>query len=110
MTAISHSCLALFLLLSTNFISAESIDLSNSIQTDYAKWGRLAVQTAKQKFPDVQIVDYRYEGRTFKEDLAIEQFKLWAKNGDDEFGIIIKIELDKQTEKVKNIEVIRTER
>lgn len=110
MTVISHICLALSLFIAPNFISADNMNTNNIVQTDYAKWGRLAVETAKQRFPDAQIVDYRYDGRTFKKDLAIEQFKLWAKQGDDEFGIMIKFELDKKTEKLKNVEVFKTKR
>ncbi|WP_080845930.1 DUF3889 domain-containing protein [Cytobacillus gottheilii] len=75
------------------------------IQDGYAKWGRLAVKSAKKKFPNAQMVDYRYDGRVDKDKIAIEQFTLWAKEGEEEFGVIVMIEVDQKTNKLIKIDV-----
>ncbi|KAB2329833.1 DUF3889 domain-containing protein [Bacillus mesophilum] len=98
------------LIFSSNIYSAEPLSHQFvAVQDGYAQWGRLAMQTAKQKFPDAQIVDYRYDGRTNEGETAIEQFKLWAKKGQEEFGIVIKIRIDQKTNKLKNIQVTKTQ-
>ncbi|MFC5733266.1 DUF3889 domain-containing protein [Cytobacillus gottheilii] len=98
------------LVFSANIHSAEPLAHQFVVVQDgYAQWGRLAMQTAKQKFPDAQIVDYRYEGRTDEGETAIEQFKLWAKKGQEEFGIVIKIRVDQNTNKLQNIQVLKTQ-
>lgn len=76
----------------------------------YAKWGQLAMQEIKSKYPHATIIDYLHEGRELKVDSTIEKFKLWLKEGDHEFGVFVKIEFATNTEKVITITFQETTR
>jgi hypothetical protein len=76
----------------------------------YAKWGRLAIKETQSKYPNANIIDYLHEGSESKEDSTIEKFKLWLKDGDNEFGVFVRIEYTTETEKVVNIELKETSR
>jgi len=78
--------------------------------TNYAKWGQLAMKETKSRYPNMDIVDYKHEGSETKGDSTIEKFKLWLKEGDTEFGILIKIEFTTETEEVVKIEFEETAR
>lgn len=69
----------------------------------YAKWGRLAMETAMEKYPNADIVDYLHIGREDKGNIATERFKLWAKEAGQEFGIYIDIDFDPKNDKVIKI-------
>ncbi len=76
----------------------------------YAKWGKLAIKETQSKYPNANIVDYLHEGSESKEDSTIEKFKLWLKDGDNEFGVFVRIEYTTETEKVLNIDLQKTSR
>ena len=76
----------------------------------YAKWGQLAMKETQAKYPSANIIDYLYEGRETKGDSTIEKFKLWLKEGENEFGVFVRIEYTTATEKVVHIEFEETSR
>lgn len=60
----------------------------------YAKWGRLAVFETGKRYPDYDIVDYLYVGRTLSQNGEnIERFKLWIRKGTSEKGVVVTITL-----------------
>ncbi|MFX3623504.1 MAG: DUF3889 domain-containing protein [Ectobacillus sp.] len=70
----------------------------------YAKWGKLAVIKTKEKYPKAHIVDYLHIGRENKpNNVAIERFKLWLREGDKEYGVFIDITFNTKTETVLRI-------
>ena len=73
-------------------------------EPDYAKWGRLAMQTVHDKF-DADIVDYRYLGRSGeRQGEAVESFRLRLKRQDREFGVLVRITVDTRTNEAKRVE------
>ncbi|RDI45398.1 DUF3889 domain-containing protein [Falsibacillus pallidus] len=76
----------------------------------YAKWGRLAVEKTKQKYPKANVVDYLHIGREIKGADEVEKFKLWLKEGKKEFGVYVTIEFDPKTDQVKRIILMKTPR
>ena len=66
----------------------------------YAKWGNIAVQKTKDKYPDAQVVDYLHVGRERKDKTSIEKFKLWLKGKDREFGVYVNIEFTNASEQI----------
>jgi hypothetical protein len=73
-------------------------------EPEYAKWGRLAMQTADEKF-DADIVDYKYLGRSeMRQGEAVETFRLWLKRPDREFGVLVRITVDTRTDQAKKVE------
>lgn len=76
----------------------------------YAKWGRLAIQETQSKYPHATIIDYLHEGSELKESSTIENFKLWLRDGDHEFGVSVRIEYATNSEKVIAITFQETDR
>lgn len=74
----------------------------------YAKWGTLAINETKSKYPNASIIDYLHQGRETNERSTIEKFKLWLKDGDHEFGVFVTIEYTTDTEEVVNIKLQET--
>ncbi|ATP40611.1 hypothetical protein CSE16_11425 [Solibacillus sp. R5-41] len=99
-------------LLLANFIFANSNDVEKVSQEvpPYAKWGGIAMQKTKEKYPQASIIDYHHIGREEGTDTSTEKFKLWLREGNKEFGVFINIKFDRKTEKVINITFKETTR
>jgi hypothetical protein len=69
----------------------------------YAKWGQLAMQKTKEKYPNAAITDYLHLGKVPGTTSSTEKFKLWLKEKDKEFGVLVDIEFDKNTERLIGI-------
>jgi hypothetical protein len=51
------------------------INTSTSIEEkDYAKWGKLAIEETKQKYPDSRVSDYQYDTRMINPDGTIVDY------------------------------------
>lgn len=87
-----------------NFVHAEK-DIPS-----YAKWGKLAMEKTKEKYPNAQIIDYLHEGRQQKDHTMIEKFKLWLRGSNREFGVFVNIEFDPKIEEVLHITFLETDR
>jgi hypothetical protein len=72
-------------------------------QPPYAKWGKIAMTKTKEKYPNANIKDYEHIGPIHGTNTTIERFKLWLKEKDREFGVIVHIEFEKETERVLDI-------
>lgn len=84
---------------------------ANDEDPPYAKWGRIAMQETKSKYPDAFIIDYLHVGRQKDNGSATETFKLWLReeNG-HEFGVYIAIQFDVDSEKIIQITFEETDR
>jgi hypothetical protein len=87
-----------------------TIALTQPETPDYAKWGQLAMKETKSRYPNADIIDYKHEGSEPKGESTIEKFKLWLKEGDKEFGVLIRIEYTTETKEVVKIEFEETAR
>lgn len=76
----------------------------------YAKWGQLALKETKAKYPRADIIDYLHVGRVENTKYTTETFKLWLKQGDREFGVLINIEFDPKTDGIRKISFRETSR
>ncbi len=85
-----------------------SANAANASPPSYAKWGQLAVKTAKEKYPRANIVDYLHIGREDKPNSSIEKFKLWVDDQGKEFGLLIQIEFDPKDDRVINVSTQKT--
>ena len=104
--------LALFFI-GINFAHTELSTLAQEQQHEtpsYAKWGLLAVKETKLQYPNADIIDYLHQGREVNGDSTFENFKLWLKEGDKEFGVLIRIEFISDTEELVGIEFEETSR
>ncbi|WP_051321942.1 DUF3889 domain-containing protein [Alicyclobacillus contaminans] len=65
----------------------------------YAKWGKLAVQQAQRCYPRAQVVDYLHLGRSEQgHGRAEEAFRLWLREGKQEWGVVVRLQFNVQTE------------
>ena len=89
----------------TDFIplSTESVIHAERPTPPYAKWGKIAVEKTKEKYPDAQVVDYLHVGREDKGSTSVEKFKLWLKGTDKEFGVFVDVEFSEATEQLIKI-------
>ena len=85
-----------------------TIALSQQEIPAYAKWGKLAMKETQSKYPNANIIDYLHEGKESKANTTIEKFKLWLKDGENEFGVFVRIEFNNETEKVITIDLEET--
>ena len=69
----------------------------------YAKWGKIAVEKTKEKYPDAQVVDYLHVGKEDKGSNSVEKFKLWLKGTDKEFGVFVDVEYNEASEQLIKI-------
>ncbi|MFC2948725.1 YqzG/YhdC family protein [Virgibacillus sediminis] len=76
----------------------------------YAKWGRLAVQETKKEYPNAQIIDYLHIGRESMGDSSKEKFKLWLREGEQEYGVFVTITFANETEEILDIKFEKTDR
>lgn len=99
-------------ILLANFIFANPSDGEQPAQEvpAYAKWGGIAMQKTKEKYPHAKIIDYLHVGREVGTTTSTEKFKLWLKEGDREFGVFIDIQFDQKTEGIMNISFKETAR
>ncbi|MEH7224585.1 YqzG/YhdC family protein [Bacillus sp. JJ1566] len=105
-------CFCLLLSPTILFLNDSSITTAetNKPVPEYAKWGKLAMEETGKRYPSAQIVDYLHVGRYKKNGLYVERFKLWLKQGNREFGVFVNITFEPDTERVKNITVVETDR
>ncbi|WP_044748890.1 DUF3889 domain-containing protein [Bacillus alveayuensis] len=69
----------------------------------YAKWGELAIEKTKEKYPNAQVIDYLHIGTETKANSTIEKFKLRLKENDKQFNVFVNIEFETVSEKVIDI-------
>lgn len=78
---------------------------------DYAKWGKVAMEKVKEKYPTADIIDYLHVGREVGENSTDERFKLWLRGKNNkEFGVFVTITFDNKTEKIMKIEYKETDK
>ncbi|MDR4945502.1 YqzG/YhdC family protein [Neobacillus cucumis] len=66
----------------------------------YAKWGTLAMEKTKERYPNANIIDYLHVGRVTGPHSTTEKFKLWLKDNQKEFGVFVDIEFNPITNEV----------
>lgn len=105
MKRIIASCIIVMALVTIYF------GFSVQAQPPYAKWGKIAVEKTKEKYPKAQIIDYLHIGRKPKTVyVSIEKFKLWLREDEKEFGVFVDIEFETKTEKFLKITFRETDR
>lgn len=84
---------------------------ATQIEPPYAKWGRVAMEKVKEKYPKDEIIDYLHVGREVGTITTKETFKLWLRKPDkSEFGVFITITFDNKTENIMDINYKETDK
>ncbi|MCL6517958.1 MAG: YqzG/YhdC family protein [Alicyclobacillus sp.] len=67
----------------------------------YARWGKMAMALVQRRYPQAAIVDYLHVGRrNLSATRAQETFKLWLRQGKQEFGVYVTITFNPKTNQV----------
>ncbi|NIK68919.1 MULTISPECIES: YqzG/YhdC family protein [unclassified Paenibacillus] len=75
-------------------------------EPSYAKYGRIAMQETANKYPDADIIDYKYEGHfSASGSRAEERFKLWLRGGGSEFGVRVHVIVATDSGQVRDIRI-----
>ncbi|MGV3467451.1 MAG: DUF3889 domain-containing protein, partial [Heyndrickxia sp.] len=74
------------------------------------KWGQIAIQKTKEKYPQAKIIDYLHIGRDKGETISVEKFKLWLKQNNKENGVFVNIIFDNKTEQIIDVKFRETTR
>ncbi|WP_238653050.1 DUF3889 domain-containing protein [Paenibacillus piscarius] len=80
---------------------------TSSAAPDYARWGKVAVKAAQQKY-NADIIDYKHIGRTqLQPKLAEEKFKLQVRGKDGrEFGVLAKVRFNPSSGKLQTVQFL----
>lgn len=77
---------------------------AEEVSPEYAKWGRIAMEKVKVKYPSADVVDYLHIGREVGTVTSVEKFKLWLRSEDNrEFGVFVDITFNNQSKKLVDI-------
>lgn len=90
--------------------SAEEVSQMERAIPPYAKWGQIAIQRVKEKYPRADIIDYLHVGKEKGATESTEKFKLWLRQNNKEFGVFVDISFDNATEKITKIQYKETTR
>ncbi|KEK22779.1 DUF3889 domain-containing protein [Bacillus gaemokensis] len=98
------TCFVLGVVFMTTYCNAYTNPSIVHAQPPYAKWGKLAVEKTKEKYPKAQIIDYLHIGRKPKTiNITTEKFKLWLREDGKEYGVFVDVEFDTKTERFLKI-------
>ncbi|MGM0837840.1 MAG: DUF3889 domain-containing protein [Bacillota bacterium] len=50
-------------MLSVLLVLTTAISVAQAEKTDYEKWGKIAIQIAKENYPEAEVSEYQYQGR-----------------------------------------------
>ncbi|WP_243549392.1 DUF3889 domain-containing protein [Priestia megaterium] len=99
------SCLCILFIFTPFLNSPHNINTVNAEKAipSHAKWGKIAMQKATEKYPSAKIYDYLHVERVQKRNYSVETFKLWLSEDNKKFEVIVTIHFDTKSEKISNI-------
>ncbi|MED3970430.1 DUF3889 domain-containing protein [Priestia megaterium] len=102
-------CLCILFIFIPFLSNPHNIDTVNAEKMipSHAKWGKIAMQKATEKYPSAKIYDYLHVKREQKENYSVETFKLWLDENNKKFEVIVTIHFDTKSEKVSKISLQR---
>lgn len=96
-------CLTLIFISFTHLASFPHAYAAESREPAYAKWGKLAMQKTKEKYPKAAIYDYLHVKREQQGSMSKEIFKLWLNENNRKFTVTVSIEFNTSSEAVSKV-------
>lgn len=110
MRIIIRSLILTVILCSSYGLGVVSVPRLHAAQPDYAKWGLIAMQQTSAKYHS-SIIDYEHIGRSnVRAGVAEEKFKLWLRDNEREFGVIVTIQFYTANDQIITITYEETDR
>ncbi len=92
----------------TSFNKVSSTIVQENTIPSYAKWGKMAMEKTKEKYPNAQITDYLHIGRDVGNSTSTEKFKLILKENNREFGLFVHLKFNNETEDLVDVNFSET--
>ncbi|MCA1321454.1 YqzG/YhdC family protein [Bacillus tianshenii] len=93
-------------LLSVLLVLTTAISVVQAENTDYEKWGKIAIQLAKENYPEAEISDYQYQGREEISDTeAKDTFHFTAKQDNKSIDIYVALTFNPKTKQLKSVNI-----
>lgn len=92
------------LFVSASPVFSMNVEVLEEVQVPgYAKWGQVAMEKTKEKYPNASIIDYLHVDKKIGSTTTTETFKLWLKHNDKEFGVFVTIQFQNGSEQILDI-------
>ncbi|WP_432353619.1 DUF3889 domain-containing protein [Sporosarcina sp. A2] len=69
----------------------------------YAKWSRLAIKQTQTNYPQASVIDYLYMGSTQNSSSTVATFRLWLREGEREYGVVVRVTYVTETDKLESV-------
>jgi Protein of unknown function (DUF3889) len=101
------TCLCILFIFIPFLNSPHNINTVNSEKAtpSHAKWGKIAMQKAIEKYPSAKIYDYLHVKREQRGNYSVEIFKLWLNENNNKFEVMVHIKFETTTEKILNVRI-----
>lgn len=97
-------CMALGILVAGTSVMVQPVALAKVEVPTYAKWSRLAIKQTMLRYPHADIIDYLHIASHSKGRKSVEKFRLWLKEGDREFGVLVTVIFSAETGQLTRLE------
>ncbi|MFC7395400.1 DUF3889 domain-containing protein [Scopulibacillus cellulosilyticus] len=80
------------------------------LQTDYAKWGKIALEKTKERYPDSNVSDYAYMGHEkIADNVAADWFEFQLKRDGKTKSLKVRVTYSSETDKLIDINFFELE-
>jgi Na+-translocating ferredoxin:NAD+ oxidoreductase RnfG subunit len=81
-----------------------------NVENDYEKWSRIALSSVKEKYPESQLIDYKYVKREkVNEEESKDIFHVKVKEKDKQFVVNVDVVFNPKTGKLITVNVEKLE-
>ena len=103
------TCLCILFIFIPFLNSPNNINTVNAEKAipSHAKWGKIAMQKATERYPSAKIYDYIHVKQEQRGNYSVETFKLWLNDNNNRFEVIVTIHFDTKSEKISKISLQR---
>ena len=78
----------------------------NVEEIDYKKWSRIAISSVKEKYPDAELIDYKYDGReSVNEEESKDVFHVKGKQNNKPFIVKVDVVFNPKTGQLITVNV-----
>lgn len=95
--------IAIGLFITTYSSHAPIVEVVQENAPAYAKWSRLAIKQTQEHYPQASIIDYLYIGSAQNDGTTVATFRLWLREGEREYGIVVRVAYITETEKLESV-------
>lgn len=93
-------------LLSVLLLLSTVVSVAQAENSDYEKWGKIAIQLVKENYPEAEVSEYQYQGREeISATEAKDTFHFTAKQDNKSLEIYVALTFNPQTKQLKSVNI-----